>query len=270
MHQRYAQCRADRVVASAHWHICLPHLPSRHQSKQKSQCFAAHKRTGMNDKTSHGNKLIRYMIQLHGHWTEGYALDLHTVSSTPIRELKTVKVIVDGQETEMQVYGEITGWDNVYTEIGELMNRLKYRGEQYRVNSIAEIAANFLRNRVQLWNLRKIIPVPPSRLDRPFQPVQEIARAIGHLINIPVDNQSLRKVRATPQMIGIHDVQERRNHLQNAFAITQNTLNGQNVLLIDDLYRSGETLNAITDVLMNTGRASNVYVLTITKTRSNR
>src|SRR5690606_26289574 len=34
---RYAQCRADRVVATAHWHICLPHVPPRHQSKQKSQ-----------------------------------------------------------------------------------------------------------------------------------------------------------------------------------------------------------------------------------------
>src|SRR5690606_9235763 len=35
--KRYAQCRADKVVATAHWHICLPHIPSRHQSKQKSQ-----------------------------------------------------------------------------------------------------------------------------------------------------------------------------------------------------------------------------------------
>src|SRR5687767_5632427 len=35
MHKRYAQCCADRVVATAHWHICLPHIPSLDKSKQK-------------------------------------------------------------------------------------------------------------------------------------------------------------------------------------------------------------------------------------------
>jgi hypothetical protein len=35
----YAQCRADRVVITAHWHIYLPHIPGAHQSKQKSQFF---------------------------------------------------------------------------------------------------------------------------------------------------------------------------------------------------------------------------------------
>jgi hypothetical protein len=35
----YAPSRADRVVTTAHWHICLPHSPTRHQSKQKSQVF---------------------------------------------------------------------------------------------------------------------------------------------------------------------------------------------------------------------------------------
>lgn len=34
---RYAQFRTDRIVATAHWHICLPNIPAPHQSKQKSQ-----------------------------------------------------------------------------------------------------------------------------------------------------------------------------------------------------------------------------------------
>jgi predicted amidophosphoribosyltransferase len=209
-------------------------------------------------------------IELNGHWDKGYALDLHTTSSTPIREVKTIKTTIDGKETELQVYGEITGWDNHYTEIGEHMNRLKYWGEHNRVAAIAELATTFLRGKLVEWNLNRIIPVPPSKLDRPFQPVIEISRAIGNLVNIPVDQNSLRKIRTTPQMIGINDIQERRRHLQGAFDIQENLLRGQNVLLIDDLYRSGETLNSITDILKLKGKATRVYVLTITKTRSNR
>jgi predicted amidophosphoribosyltransferase len=44
---------------------------------------------------------------------------------------------------------------------------------------------------------------------------------------------------------------------------------GKKVLLVDDLYRSGATLNAITDLLLTEGKAASVSVLTITRTRSN-
>jgi len=56
--------------------------------------------------------------------------------------------------------------------------------------------------------------------------------------------------------------------LKNAFSVTSNVLNGQSILLIDDLYRSGATLNAITEILYNQGKVRKVYVLTLTKTRS--
>ena len=44
---------------------------------------------------------------------------------------------------------------------------------------------------------------------------------------------------------------------------------GKNVLLFDDLFRSGATLNAITGLLLRQGQAASVRVLTITRTRSN-
>ncbi|WP_337738617.1 ComF family protein [Agrobacterium vitis] len=44
---------------------------------------------------------------------------------------------------------------------------------------------------------------------------------------------------------------------------------GKNILLFDDVFRSGTTLNEITKVLLEQGQASSVRVLTITKTRSN-
>ena len=47
-------------------------------------------------------------------------------------------------------------------------------------------------------------------------------------------------------------------------------MRGKKVLLFDDLYRSGSTLNEITNTLYEEGGVSDVYVLTITKTRSNK
>ena len=39
--------------------------------------------------------------------------------------------------------------------------------------------------------------------------------------------------------------------------------------LFDDLFRSGATMNAITDVLLRKGKAASVRAFTITRTRSN-
>jgi predicted amidophosphoribosyltransferase len=43
---------------------------------------------------------------------------------------------------------------------------------------------------------------------------------------------------------------------------------GENVLLSDDLFRSGATMNAITAVLMSKAKAGGVGAFTITRTRS--
>lgn len=192
--------------------------------------------------------------KLSGEWNAGYALDVHTTSSKPIKDED----------------GKVTKFENTYSDIGELMNRLKYRGEQQTATKIAEVAANAMRQYLRTWQIDIIIPIPPSKLDRPFQPVLEIAKAFSKNVNLPIDLNGLRKTRATPQMIGINDADERRRLLQGVFDVSQNAYTGKDILLIDDLFRSGETLNAATKVLQNKGNARGVYILTITKTRVHR
>ena len=206
--------------------------------------------------------------KLSGHWTDGYALDLHTISSTPIRELKTVKILVDGIETERE-HEEITGWDTKYTEIGQHLYKLKYWRDLSRFLTIADEAAAFLNSKTE-WEIDLIIPIPPSDMAREFQFVEELAKEIGAIRNLTVDSTTLTKLKSTPELKSIEDPDKRREILKDAFGIVSNSLNGKNVLLFDDLYRSGETLNAVCDIIKNKGNAKNVYVVTITKTRSNR
>jgi predicted amidophosphoribosyltransferase len=120
------------------------------------------------------------------------------------------------------------------------------------------------------WSLDVIIPIPPSDITREFQPVYEMAKSIGRLVGLPVDLNTLKKVKSTSQLKNIEAPETRREILKDAFSINFNALSGKDVLIFDDLYRSGETLNAASDVIMNIGKARNVYVLTITKTRSKR
>lgn len=192
--------------------------------------------------------------KLFGVWAEGWALDYHTISSKPIKDKD----------------GNITGWDTKRPPIAEELYRLKYWREQYRVSYIARTAADFLNECKSKWSLDLIIPVPPSDTTRDFQPVYEMAKAIGRMIGLPVDLHTLKKVKSTSQLKDIYNPNIRREILKDAFGIPVNALRGKSVLIFDDLYRSGETLNAVCDVVLNKGNARAVYVLTITKTRSKR
>ncbi len=122
------------------------------------------------------------------------------------------------------------------------------------------------------WKIAKklagMVPVPPSKTGRAFQPVTELAKRVSSRLQFPFHNKSVAKIKETPELKGVFEYDKRLELLQNAFAVPSTLFSGKNVLLFDDLYRSGATLNAITHVLYEQGKVDHVYVLTLTKTRS--
>jgi predicted amidophosphoribosyltransferase len=80
----------------------------------------------------------------------------------------------------------------------------------------------------------------------------------------------LVKVKDTPELKSVYDYEERLEQLKGAYDVTTAMTKGQDVLLIDDLYRSGATLEAATNALLRKGKARRVRALTFTRTRSNR
>jgi competence protein ComFC len=188
-------------------------------------------------------------IRLEGNWRYGWALDLHTLSSIPRSG---------------------GGFDTDRTPVGDLLYHLKYYLDRSKSEPLAEIVAGFLRSRLVFPFLAAIIPVPPSNTSRPFQPVQELAIQIGQKTGLPCPLDYLIKVNPTEPLKGIEDPAKRKEQLKDAFGVQGTALAGKYVVVFDDIYRSGETLRAITDVLHNQGRISRVYVLTVTKTRAKR
>ena len=71
-------------------------------------------------------------------------------------------------------------------------------------------------------------------------------------------------------MKNIEDPTLRYEELAGAFRIADARYEGGRVILIDDLFRSGETLSAIAAALKEQGKVARVVVLTMTKTRSRR
>jgi len=96
-----------------------------------------------------------------------------------------------------------------------------------------------------------VIPVPlhPSRRrERGFNQAADLARHLG----LPAV-AGLRRIRATPTQTGLPAAQRHRN-VRDAFAVLRaRDLTGAIVVLVDDVYTTGATLDACARVLKQAG-----------------
>jgi len=160
-------------------------------------------------------------------------------------------------------------YDTTRSAIGELLHRLKYRGDATAIGPLAEAAATFLLPRRD--KVDGLVPVPPSDPARRPQPVMEIAAEICRRTGITLCTGCISKVKATPQLKDVSDPAQRAQILADAFVVDRSQTEGKALLVFDDLYRSGVTAGAITRLLQDEdkGAASRVYLLTLTQTRRN-
>ncbi len=189
-------------------------------------------------------------MKLPGPWTDGYVLERqHTLSSEFL-----------GHDS----FGN-PQFDTKRSELGELVFRLKNRNDKNTLDPIAETAVKFIEGWAPPFDL--IVPVPPSRKRLAYQPVVEIAKAIGRRLSKPVNLTAVKKIKDTPELKNVFDYQERRKLLQGAFNVDRDVASRKRILLIDDLYRSGATAAVVAQDLLDSGAAA-VYMLAMTKTRT--
>ncbi len=98
-----------------------------------------------------------------------------------------------------------------------------------------------------------LIPVPlhASRWrERGFNQAAEIASFWSQRFNIPVDHQSLRRIKNTVSQSGLN-ARARRRNIRGAF--TCDVIPYQHVAIVDDIITTGSTLDEITRVLQARG-----------------
>jgi predicted amidophosphoribosyltransferase len=150
--------------------------------------------------------------------------------------------------------------------MGELLYQLKYKHDK---SAVAKIVA-LLDQIGKVENFDFIVPIPPTNKNRPIKVVELIALALGKRRKVTVVTDALIND-GSEELKGITDPVARNELLEKALKLKQADLfKGKRVLLVDDLYRSGSTLHVATDLLYKKGKAAQVSVLTMTKTRSNR
>jgi predicted amidophosphoribosyltransferase len=189
-------------------------------------------------------------MAIQGAWLDGYALDYHTISSTYVGDNEFGHPVFDTQRTPL----------------GELLFRLKSRFDQSVVDEIVGTVEGFIE---LTWKprLAVIVPVPPSNTERRSQPVFLLADALGKRLSLEVRIDAVTKIRRTPQLKNVYDYDDMAKMLDGALRADSSVVQGRSILLFDDLYRSGATMNAAAKVLTAEGQAAAVHALALTRTR---
>jgi ComF family protein len=110
-----------------------------------------------------------------------------------------------------------------------------------------------------------IVPVPlhwRRQWARRFNQSALLAEVISRNCGVPVVHTALKRVKATPQQVGLSQ-SERALNLQGAFRVAgegKAALAGQKLILVDDVLTSGATAEACARALLRAG-AANVDVL---------
>lgn len=135
------------------------------------------------------------------------------------------------------------------------MAAIKYKNKREYLDFYSEALAFRFADTVRGWQPDALIPVPvhPSRRrKRGYNQAEELARRLGAQWNIPVERRLLIRVRKTQPQRNLNP-EERLRNLQAAFAVQKGISVPKRVLLVDDIYTTGSTMEACSRVLKAAG-----------------
>lgn len=133
-------------------------------------------------------------------------------------------------------------------------NGLYYANELYRRYG----------EQIRRWSIDVIIPVPlhpKRRRKRGYNQAEIVAKHLGKQMSIPVDSKCVIRTKQTAAQKDLTN-SERESNIKGAFEVVQIKENVKNILIIDDIYTTGSTINEISKILRKKGDFK-VFFLTI-------
>jgi len=147
----------------------------------------------------------------------------------------------------------------------DCIHLVKYKGKRIILNDIAGLARDQLKDLFGLEKISFILPVPlhKKRLrERGFNQSGLFANLLGNIYSIPVNENALSRISFSVPQTKLGS-KERAKNIEGAFCAEDiRSIENSNILLIDDVYTTGSTVNECAKVLKR-AKASNVYVFTI-------
>ena len=139
----------------------------------------------------------------------------------------------------------------------DVIYKFKYAKKPFMAKGMANLMVNTIGEAV-FSGIDYLIPVPihKGRLrKRGFNQAELLASHLSAIVKVPVAKNVLTRIKDTKPLANFTPA-IRKNTLANAFAVDKKRIINKRIILIDDIYTTGSTLNACAKVLYESGAAS--------------
>jgi len=151
--------------------------------------------------------------------------------------------------------------------IKECVHLFKYKGYVGLVDIFKDVIVDFTRKNEIQKEVDLIVPVPvypAKKRERPYNHAEILATSVSKSLAIPVDIKNLKKISWTRSQSEL-DRQRRLKNIKGSFlAVDRLVFSDKSILLVDDVYTTGATVNECAKALLETN-AKKVISLTLAR-----
>lgn len=151
-----------------------------------------------------------------------------------------------------------------------IVKNLKYGKKKYLAENIANIMVEYAKDFISDVDIILHVPASKNRIrERGFNQAKELAKFVAEKTNKKLIDAIL-KIKDTIHQAG-GSQKERMKNLVGSFAIDEifaDELKGKNILIIDDVFTTGSTLNECAKIIKNY-KPKSIKTLTFAKTKFN-
>ncbi|MGI9533620.1 MAG: ComF family protein [Thermodesulfobacteriota bacterium] len=146
----------------------------------------------------------------------------------------------------------------------DLLHGFKYRRKLHIGKILSDIFTANIPSDLNSFNLIVPVPIYLKKLrEREFNQTAILSKNISETVKCEYDPFTLYKIKETPPQITFEKLHERKRNVRNFFSVRDaKKIKRRSILLVDDVYTTGSTVNECSRVLLNAGAAS-VQVLTL-------
>lgn len=151
-----------------------------------------------------------------------------------------------------------------YSDIKKSLYRFKYAGRAEYAAFYAFAADKVYGRTIRELGLDAIIPIPIHRkrlAARGYNQAKEFADELSKRIKVPVKDDLIARCISTVPLKKLSE-EERKNNLKNAFIIASNDVKLKKILLVDDIYTTGATIDTVSALLKEYG-VDKIYFITV-------
>lgn len=151
-----------------------------------------------------------------------------------------------------------------YNSCAESVYRFKYGGRREYGGYFGREMAAGLGDFIRSVSPDALVPIPLHKKrfrKRGYNQAEVLAGVISQCVGVPVERNLLVRVKNTRPLKQLNP-KERQNNLKKAFKLTENDVKLKTIILVDDIYTSGSTVDEAARTL-KAGGVRNVYFITL-------